>query len=390
MPDQPTTPPPAPAAPSAPAPAAAPSAPAVSTSNAPNVPDNPFSDADFDAKFKAAGSDISPKGGDEAPPKPKEAARPAAAATSSPKPAADVVRTPKELREQFERTKAELDQFKTNTAALEQKIKTYEQQGRDTEALRARLDARDKEFDQLQGELRALKREASPEFKQKFEVPFERTARLAEQMLKGVLKADGTEASFDKDFVPLYRMPYSQAYAQARENFGDDGAPIVMEQWRELKKLDLQKQEAFEEEKKSWAEKEKQAEGMRVQQREQFNDAWNRVTKDLADTVEAYRDPVDDKEAAELRQKGYQIMQAQPKSAREMLIKNAHILHRVAAFGPNQLQISRLKSEISELEKQVESHKPRQPGSGASRPGGETRTEVEEDFADGLRKAVKG
>jgi hypothetical protein len=246
----------------------------------------------------------------------------------------------------------------------------------------------------VRAENRALKQEASPEFKKQYEKPFNDAAEYAETIIGSITKVDGTPASFKDDFAPLYQLAqanYGKAAQQARELFGDDAAPLIMDQVRELRRLDIQKNRAFEEEKKGWAEKVKAEDGLRVQKREQWNDAWKKVNEDLKNSMEEYRDPVDDKEASELRQKGYQIFDAEPKTPKEGLIKGAHVRHRVAAFLPNQLQISRLKSEVAALKKQLEDTKPRQPGTGNTRTGATPPPKDNDDnYEDDFRKAMQG
>ncbi len=372
----PPTPAPAPAPTPAPSPAPAPSG--------GDATENPF--AELDAKFKAAGE----PGAQPAPVAPKPAeAKPAETPPPKP-PAADVQRTPKELRAELDRVRGEAKTASEAKAALETKIKEYDAKGKDTEALMARLAARDKEFDALQGELRALKQEASPEFKKQYDEPFNRAARFAERMVGGMTKIDGTQAAFDKDFVPLYRLPYNAAYSQAREVFGDEAAPAVMEQVRELQRLDFQRQEAFEEEKKGWEGKQREADGLKVQQTQEAKDVYNRVNTDLQNSVAEYRDPPEDKEASELRQQGYAIVDATPKDGRQAILKFAHMRQRVAAFGPNQLQIKRLTAKLASLEKQLADTKPRPPAPGGTRPTGGEKPGEQKDWEAGLREAVTG
>ena len=366
--------------PAAPPPAPAPAAPPADVAGA---PDNPFKD--LDAKFAAAGTPppaapapAAPKPGDAPPPKPN------ATAPQEPQ------RTPKELRAEKDRLAGELATEKTAKASLEAKISDYEKKGKDTESLRATLDARDKELEKLQGELRALKQEASPEFKEKYDKPFDRAARYAETTIKGMVKVDGQPADFDKDFVPLYRMPYNAAFAYAKELFGDEVAPAVMQHVAKLQELDFERREAFEDEKKGWASKQKEEEGRIVQQREQFQDAWQRVNTDLQNTVPEYKDPVDDKELSDLRQTGYQIFDAEAKSPRELLWKNAHIRQRTAAYGPNQLLIKRLTAKLAAAEAELAKHKPRQPNPDPSKPGGGEPPPAEKDWATELRETVTG
>jgi uncharacterized small protein (DUF1192 family) len=361
-------------------------------------PENAF--AEVDKVFTAAGMPDPAKKGDAAPKPEGGKEPPAAPAPPSPKagekppeptpakPAGEVQRTPKELRAELERTKGELKTIADAKTALEAKISQYESKGKDTDALRARLDARDKEFEKLQGELRALKQEASPEFKEKYDKPFERAARFAENMLKGITKVDATAADFDKDFVPLYRMPYNAAYGRARELFGEEAAPAVMEQVRELQKLDFARREAFEEEKKGWAEKQKEEEGRIVQQREQFADAWKRVNEDLQNTVAEYKDPADDKELSALRQQGIQIFDAPTKTPRELLWKNAHIRQRTAAYGPNQLTIKRQQATIATLREEIERLKGGQPNPDPKRVAGGAAPPAEKTWEQQMREEM--
>lgn len=383
----------APPAPSpVPAPAPAPGA-APTPAPEPAGDVNPF--ADLDAKFKAAGTEPPP-------PKPAAAdpAKPAAAApqpfpkpaNAPPAPAPEPQRTPKELRAEKERLAGELQAAKTSQAALEAKIADYEKKGKDTEALRARLDARDKEFETLQGELRALKQEASPEFKKQYEAPFNQAADWAKEYVNRLTKADGTPANFDKDFVPLYRLAKDStvgaARAKAEELFGATDAPEVVDSIKELVRLDKVRSTAFAEEKRGWAAKAKEEEGRTVQQREQFQDAWKRTNDDLQNTVPEYKDPVDDKELTELRQQGYSIVDAEPKSPREYIVKNAHIRQRVAAFGPNQMLLKRKDARIAQLEGELSKLKPRQPNPDPSKGGSPETAPAEKDWETSLKETV--
>ena len=379
-----------------PAPAAVP-APA-----APSGGDNAF--AEIDAAFTKAG-DVEPPAGtppkEPTPPKPEPAAAPAkpaaAAAPPSPKPPepkpGDVQRTPKELRAELERTKAEFETHKATTAQLEAKIKDYEAKGKDTDALRALVESRDKELETIRGEIRALKQEASPEFKAKYDVPFNLAAKYAENVMKGIVKTDGAPADFDRDFVPLYRMPFNAALQRAEELFGDKLALAVMQQVQKLQELDFERREAFEEEKRGWADKQKQEDGLRVQQREQIKELTAKVRQELADSVPAYKDPVDDTaesaESAALRKKGYEIFDTEPKSLNEALLKDEHARHRVAAFGPNQLTIKRQSETIAQLRAEIENLKGRQPNPDPNRPAGSPPPPPSADDAEAWAKGMK-
>ena len=226
----PPTPPPAPATPSpAPAPAPAPS-PGTPTPPAPAAggsdPVRDF-DAKLNAAFDTATGTTPPKAGD-APAAPKE---PAAAPVTPPKTVA-TVKQPKELRAELERVSGELSAKGKQITDLEAKIKDYEARGKDTATLSERLTTLEKQLEGKDAELRALKHEASPEYKAKYEAPFNRAAALAERdvtQLAVMVNTDTGEtrqATFD-DFKELYSLPYAKAFPKAKEMFGDAASLVL-------------------------------------------------------------------------------------------------------------------------------------------------------------------
>ncbi len=298
---------------------------------------------------------------------------------------------PKALREELERVRGENATFKKTSDELAAKIKDYEARGKDAEALKARLEQRDKEFNEMQGELRALKREASPEFKKQYDEPFNRAANQAERLMKRITKVDGEPATFD-EFAAVYqtsKVNYGRAHAAARELFGDDQAPAVMEQVRALEVLETARNEAFEQEKKGWEEREKQEKGRQVQVREQEAAQWKQINEDLQNSNEDYRDPVDDTELAGARAKGIELFDTRPESRQQHLLKSAHIRHRLGAYEAQKLQIARQTAKIAELEAAIEESKPRQPGEQPAKPSGGPVASAEPDYDSGLVAAMR-
>lgn len=379
----------APVAPVTPNPVTAP----PTASNAPSAPvDTPHDGwADLDAKFKSEGS-AEPKPGDEPTKKPEAA--PVAAPASSPKVAAVVPKeTPKEpkaLREELERTRTELGTTKTSMTALEAKIKDFDKRGLDTEALTKRLEQREKEFEALQGEIRMLKQETDPAFKEKWDKPFERQAAYAQQQVVGITKLDETPFTWEKDFAGLYNLPYAAARARAIEELGPENAQTVMDEIRDLKKLDFARHEALKEEKQGWKAKSEKEAADRVQRQETIKGLQSKVRKELQDSIEDYRDAIEDKEASTARQEGYQIFDAKPKTLQEAILRDEHVRHRVAAHVPMKLTIARLKAELAKRDETIAKLKPRVPGeNGQHSPGGERKTDAEpEDYDTYLRKAI--
>jgi hypothetical protein len=308
--------------------------------------------------------------------------------------AVEVQRTPKELRLELERVRKEAQDASTAKTALEAKILEFEKKGKDTEALSARLDAREKEFERLQGELRALKRETTPEFKKQYDEPFNQAAEWAKEYVNRLTLENGQPANYDQHFVPLYRLAQDStlgaARAKAREIFGEDEGEEVYSSIKDLVRLDKVRTAALQVVKTKWAEEARQEEGLRVQQREHWNTAVQKVREELPRTPEneGYRDPADDKELATLRQQGYQIFDAEPKTTQEAIWKKEHERQRVAAFGPNMLTIKRLNATIASLREEIASLKPKQPNPDNKRGSG-APPEQELSWEDQARKELR-
>lgn len=408
---------PVPAAPPPPQPTPAPSpTPSPSPAPAPAASSGADDDivAQLDAAYKKADAPEPPKKPDAPAVPPKPAPAPVA---PSPKPSApaDDKRVPAQLRAELDRVNAEvaaknneLTANKQATSALEAKIKEFEAKGKDTEALMKRLEDRDKEFDNLQSELRALKQETSPEFKKEYDEPFIQQAAWAAEYVNKLVKADGTQGNYEKDFVPLYWLGINstigQVRAKAEEIFGPGDAPEVVDFVKELVKKDRIKTNALEQEKANWKKNQEAADGARVESNfkrsAQETELFAKVNADLQNSVEPYRDPIENTEATQLRQKGHQQFDAvverlkKPKSLQEKLTLGAHMRQRWAAFDTNQLTIKKQAEEIASLKQQLEDHKPKLPGSGGnSRPtGGEGAAPDDsmEGWARGAKAAVEG
>lgn len=385
------TPPVAPtAAPVTPAPAApATPSPAPATPPSDSGGDNPF--AELDAKFKAGGTAPAPDPAKATDPKRVDpAAAPVKGAPS------DKRQLPEPFRKELDIVKAERDQKSNALAELETKIADYEKRGKDTSVLTERLTLLEKQMGEKDAEIRALKQEASPEFKAKYDVPFNRLADRAKGVVEAIqieTKNPDTEevtsrAATWNDFTKLYNLNEFLANKEAKKMFGDDGAAVAMRYYNELHRLDDDRRVALDEEKAKWKEKETTEQATSVQRQEQINKLWEQTNKDLSENEEDYHDSPEDKELDEARKKGYQIFDAPPKSMKEKIVKDAHIRQRVAAFAPMKLKLMRLTVERDELKKELEGMKADPPGKNR-RPGGTPPAgEPTDSWEDGARKAV--
>jgi len=378
MPEAPVAPAPVTAAP-APAPAAAPSI---------DIKANPFSAVDTRAKT------LPPKPEPKKEEKKIDAPEAKVEDKAPEKPVASkedrTAKDPKWFREQHEKAQKELSASQQRIADMERRIAEAEAKGKDTTALSERLANLEKENDSLKGELRAAKQEVSPDFKEKWDKPFDQASAFAQQIVEGmeVATAEGASraAKWD-DFVALYHMPINKAAQQARQMFGDD-APLVIQQLTELHKLDYQRSTALAEEKLKWKENSTKEEAQKVQYEKGFQSMRSIAEKHLAENTPEYQDaPGDDaKEARELRQQGYAVFDARPQTIQEAAIKAADIRHKVAAFAPLVRERNLLKEQLKEAQAQIEELRGNGPTKGSKTTS--TTGGGEKDWRDELREVV--
>lgn len=292
----------------------------------------------------------------------------------------------------MERARQEAATASTSLQALQQKIKEYELRGQDTEKLVARQTALEKELADARAEVRAIKQEADPKFIEQYKKPFDSAAAYARHVIEqmSIVDEDGNptrQATMD-DLSELYAMPINKASQVARKMFGDDSQTVI-NHLNELHRLNYNYQNALKEERAHAAERAKEEEGKAVAAREQLSKAYQQVNKELAESVEDYHDSPEDKEAAEMRNKGYAIFDQRPDNAEKAVVKQAHIRQMVASFFPMKLQISRLKSENAALKAKLGQEKEADPGK-VKHPGGAPAptSDPNETWEQAARKAL--
>lgn len=378
---------PAPVAP----PVAAPSTPTPPAAPATDGVDNPFAEVDSHIEGLIKKGDTPPAStkGKEEPPKP--------AASKTPEPAKSAPAAqpaPKQLREELDRVKGELKTKADAIAQMEARIAEAEKRGKDTTALTERLTSMEKDMEALRAENRALKQESSPEFKAKYDAPFNKTADKAKSVVEAIQVEDaeaGTvrQATWD-DFTKLYQLNEFVANKEAKRLFGEDGAAVAMRYYTELHRLDDARQDALQEERANYKKRQEAEEAEKVTRRQQIDQIWEKTNKELSETVEHYHDSPEDKEASEVRQKGYQIFDAPPKTIQQKIIKDAHIRQMVAEVGVDRLKIARLTAERDALKTELDGLKDAGGPGKPKRPGGASAPATEPDFENALRKHMAG
>ncbi len=367
----------------APAPVAAPSAPATAPSV--DIKSSPFSALDARARTAPTPAPVTP---------PKEGDKKPDAAPVTDKavvPAKDnTPKDPKWYREEHARMKSETEKTVSRIKELEARIAEGEAKGKDMSVLSQRLVEREKELDAMRGELRAAKQEVSPEFKEKWDKPFNDSAAYAKNMVEqlGITSDDGTQrAATWNDFAALYQMPINKAAQAARQMFGDD-ASLVIGQLNELHKLDYQRTNALETEKAKWKESATREEAESIQRKQGFNAMRQEVEKHLAETNPDFQDKPGDegKESRELRQAGYELFDKKPDSIQESAVKTAHVRHIVAAHYPLIRERDGLRSRVKELETTIAELRGNKPGP-TTKPaveGGTAEKSWEQDLRDSV------
>lgn len=313
----------------------------------------------------------------------KEPAKP----SDPPKPA-----DPKQLRERLAVVERERDDSTAQIAELKRKIIDFEKRGKDTTALSEQLAKEQKEKEELHAQIRALKRESSPEFKDRYEKPFSQHAEFAKRFVEQLTVIDEAgqpmrQAKWD-DFIELYRLPYGKAYEAAKRLFGD-AASSVMQHWNDLQKLDFQRSEALKEEQARWQEREKEDAAKQVQQREFIDKNWARLNKDISERhPEFFMDDPNDKDGNALLAEGFALVDAQPSSLEEHMLKDAHVRLQAAAFPRLVHRITKLQEQLEEKDAIIAELRGSAPGK-TQRPSSATATTpATKDWKSDLRDTM--
>lgn len=369
-----------PTAPAAPAaPAAAPAAPTATPATPPaaaapaSTATDKFSDLDARAAAKrqkpAAETPAAPGTTDKKTETPAAAAPAAAAKPGDALPAG----TPKQLREQLTKVERERDDNASEVGRLRAKISDYEKKGLDTTALSERLTTAENENRTLQAQIRALKREASPEFKEKYEKPFHQQAEFAKRIIEQLEVTEGEgqqprRATWN-DFVSLYNMPYNKAVTLAKQLFGDASA-VVVQHLTNLQQLDFTRSQALKEEQERWQQSEHEEVARAAREKEFVQSTYTSVNKDIAERhPDWYLEDPKDPEGNALLKEGYALVDSQPSTVQEKIVRDAHIRLKAAAFPRLVHRLSRLQEQLEDANAKIAELQGSAPGAGQRRAG---------------------
>jgi hypothetical protein len=374
----------APAAPAKPA-AAAPPASTLPPSSAPAAaPEPPPSDDPFEPPKKPATAAPAKPAGDKP-------------ADVKPAPVDFDTLAPKELRARVKQLNQENQTFNGTIKTLEAKIKELDGKGVDTTALTTRLQALEKERDGALAELRAARQEASPEFKEKYDKPFNQAADRAKNQITELSVVTNSDTGETRpatwaDFVALYQLPVGKAIEQATSMFGAS-AQFVLGLREKLLDLDTARQNALQEEKAQFKERSAKEIAEQAVKRETVGKLWTETNQRLAQS-DGYKVDTTDAELAEAAKHAESVFDEPVKitddaSMQKKIIRDAHVKQKVIRDAVRGIIINRQKSEIEALKKQIEELKGTAPGD-VQRGGGDAPAPADEgDWGQGLVKHVK-
>jgi hypothetical protein len=304
---------------------------------------------------------------------------------------------PKELRERVKQLRTESQTAGGKLKELEAKIKQFESQGKDTTALTGRLAALEKERDAAYAELRAAKQEASPEFKEKYDKPFNTAAERARKQVLELQVAnaeDGTNRPATwEDFSALYSLPVGKAIEQANTLFGTS-AQFVLGLREKLLDLDSARQTALQEEREQFKQRTEKEIAGRTVEREKVESTWTETNTRLAESVADYKNDPEDTELNDARKHALTVFDSKINAAdrqdfiQKKLLRDAHIRQRIGAFPVLKLQLTRAQEKITALQAQVDELKGTAPGK-VKRPGGTETPGEDEDWGTSLKKAIQ-
>lgn len=379
--------------PTAPAQTAAPASPTP-------APETPSSASSFDAldtRVTPKPKAIAPK---ETPKDPKtEPAKEPEKPDAAPKPDATTpapkVEGPKALRDQLEKRNRELSELETKHRELEKRIADSELKSKDTSVLVQRLADVEKQLQERESLVRELKQEASPEFKEKYEKPFAQAANYAKSQIEGLqmtvepatesTPAKTTAATWD-DFKVIYQMPANKAIPMIHKLFGDT-ASLVVSHYTELHKRQFEKDDALKEEQAKWGERQTQRESQEAKEREFVQSQWTTINKAIADRKpEWYQPNPQDAEESKILADGYALVDAEPKTMQERIIKDANIRNRAAAFTRMVYLVNKERDKVSELEATIAELRGSEPGK-VRTPAGSAPDSTDKDWKTELRES---
>jgi hypothetical protein len=280
------------------------------------------------------------------------------------------------------------DQYKGRVAELEKAVADSKTMGlaeTEKKALTDRLTQAETRLKEYEEEIRFTNYSKSPEFKEKYQQPYEESWKkwMAELGELTVAQSDGSERPLaPQDLLELVNLPLGKAREQANQIFGDF-ADDVMSARKEIRNLFEAQNKALDEARKNGAERDqkRQQEWTAAQEttKKQATELWNKINDEIIkdEKVGVYFKPIEgDTEGNERLKKGFDLAdkafsglnafdpRLTPEQRSEVIKIHAAVRNRCAAFGRLTYQNQKLQADLKSLQEELAKFKGAQPGAG--------------------------
>ena len=305
------------------------------------------------------------------PPKSAEAKAPEKPAETTPpeaKPTDDKKASPWKL----------LDQFKTRVATLERELLETKAKVPD-ETTSKRFEAAQKRATELEEEIRYVNYAKSQEFAEKYQKPYEEAwaKAIGDLTELQVTLEDGTSRKADaKDLLMLANMPLGQARTVANQMFGDAADDVMAHRRRVIDLSDAQNK-ALTEARKAGDERQQKA----VAAHAEVAKLWGKFIAEDADKLDWLKPKEGDDEHNAKLEKAMNLVDGSfaqsatdpkltPEQRAEVVRKHAAVRNRAIAYSTLRLELTRLKKQLDEKDKELKQYQASAPTNGTA--GGRT------------------
>lgn len=312
----------------------------------------------------------------------------------------DIEKTPAGFRDYF---KKQLADSNARIKQLTEQLNNRES-APDRKALALAMAERDKQIEGLRSELAASRFQTSPDFNEKYQKPFNRLwgrASTAMQSMEIIedKDADGnitkTRPATPEDLQALFSMrSRPQALREARRLFGEDSGRVENYLQQLFEHVD-DMNEALQTEKQDWEKKAQERTAERTKFEQAAGEMWVTLNKSIEEKhPEWFAEDPADKEGTELLRKGRQLVDSyfanrNKMRPQDLVLMEANIRHRTAAFPRLVRQVNLLKAELAQLKKQGAVDERQLPGgqarrqtTPASKPEGRFGEDIDDSFFD--------
>lgn len=301
-----------------------------------------------------------------------------------------------DLRKGYNAKKKEIrDTWKPKVEALEHEIATLKAtsgngHSEELKSLSEKVQAYEKQIQDLQGTIKFVDYRKSDEFKKKYEAPYNEAwasaiGELDELTVKVRTGTDelgeptyGERKASPNDLLTLSNLPLGEARKLAKEMFGDN-ADDMMAHRRKIRELSDAQNKALSEAQKSAEEAAKTRDTQSQEMSKQTVQLWTQANKTLAEKYPKWFGPVEgDEEGNTLLQKGFATAdrlfaptpQTAPKTPQEAVALHALIRNKVANHDRLAMQVKKLTKELEDVRTELKGYQESEPSGRAGNPGG--------------------